>query len=648
VTPPSAARSGTGAPVRVFVAATGNEFMRDIASWIVDASRASGRTAELVTDELPQLDGSINLVVAPHEFFELFDASTRTLQRAAAVSICVATEQPGTPWFDLTLDACRRGLECLDINPHGVRALRSAGVDAAHLQLGAVPAMAAARATDRALSERPIDVLFMGGLDDRRGAALAELAPTLQHLRSDLRLFKFDRPVDKTSPGVVFGDDKYRLLASAKILVNLHRNRGRADTPAYFEWARMIEAMANRCVVITEPSETSAPLMAGEHFLSVPISDMGTAITRLLSDPVTHRRLADDAFHAVSEDIGFAGTLATVLDHLETVTLPRITGHLATSDPASGPWRLGASKIAPPVRLGPFRPHAELQRAAKKIALDDTAMLRRIDSMSCMLRHGDVQHVERVATPAYDRRAAAPRVSAIVTLYDYAEVVTDTLASLVSSVDIDYEVVVVDDHSTDDGRRIVTDFFEAHPHIPMLLLGKDANEGLAAARNDAFAAAHGEYVFVIDADNQVYPRCLTRLADTLDSDPGAAATYSILEDFGDQRNIRSALAWDPVRLCSANYIDAQAMWRRTMWTDLGGYRDDDREVYGWEDWDLWLRLAAAGGRAVLHPEILGRYRVQASSMITLTNLATDDAIASVHRRYPTLPWPGATPLPGPR
>ena len=71
-----------------------------------------------------------------------------------------------------------------------------------------------------------------------------------------------------------------------------------------------------------------------------------------------------------------------------------------------------------------------------------------------------------------------------------------------------------------------------------------------------------------------------------------------------------------------------------------GYRNDDREVYGWEDWDLWLRLAATGGHAVLHPEILGRYRVQASSMITLTNLATDDAIASMQTRYPSLPWPG--------
>ena len=92
-------------------------------------------------------------------------------------------------------------------------------------------------------------------------------------------------------------------------------------------------------------------------------------------------------------------------------------------------------------------------------------------------------------------------------------------------------------------------------------------------------------------------------------------------------------------LCTANYIDAQAMVRVDAWRRLGGYRDDDHHVFGWEDWDLWLRLAQDGGHAVLVPEILGRYRVQRSSMIALTNLAVDDAVAALRLRYPSLPWP---------
>ncbi len=231
----------------------------------------------------------------------------------------------------------------------------------------------------------------------------------------------------------------------------------------------------------------------------------------------------------------------------------------------------------------------------------------------------------------------------MVSLYNYAGVVTDTLASIAASEGIDFEVIVVEDHATDDSRAVVQQFLDANPTIPMTLLAKDANEGLAAARNAGFEHARAPLVMVMDADNMIYPTCLRKLADALHDNPDVDAAYAILEDFGDQRNIRSAMAWDVDRLCRANYIDAQAMLRKSAWQRLGGYRADDDLVYGWEDWDLWLRLAAGGGRAMLVTQILGRYRVQRGSMIALTNLATDDAIAAIRDRYPTLPWPAEMP-----
>ena len=143
---------------------------------------------------------------------------------------------------------------------------------------------------------------------------------------------------------------------------------------------------------------------------------------------------------------------------------------------------------------------------------------------------------------------------------------------------------------------------------------------------------------VVDADNHLYPTALARLRKSLEQRPDASATYSILEVFGDERTVLSAIDWDPERLLRANYIDAQAMWRASDWWDLGGYRPDEG-IHGWEDWDLWLRLAASGGTAVIHREMLGRYRVRAGSMVSLTNLAADDARAEIRARYPALPWP---------
>jgi hypothetical protein len=624
------------APVRVFVAARGNGFMRDIAEWFVDAAGATGRSTELVTDELPSVDGSINLVVAPHEFFELHTASRLDLQRAAAASICVGTEQPGTPWFRLTVDACRRGLVSLDINPQGAAALCAEGIDARHVQLGAVASMTSPSAhSDQA--DRPVDVLFMGGLDDRRGAALAALAPSLHGRAADIRLFKFDRPVSASTPGLVFGSAKYDVLARAKVLVNIHRDRPGTDAaPHYFEWARMVEAMANRCVVLTEPAATYAPLIDGDHFVTADLDELGAELDRLLDDDNRRTEIADRAHDAVFGPLRLDIALAAQLERIETDVLGRLQEHVATSRPDRGPWHLGLSQAPQPVLLGPFTPYTELRRRAKRLALDDTDMIRRIESVVSTLRTGSPEYRTISVTPGHDQ--ATPRVSSVVTLYNYAGVVGETLDSLAASAEVDHEIIVVDDHSADDGRRVVERFMASHPELAVMLIAKDVNAGLATARNDGFDAARGEYVFVIDADNHVYPTCLRRLADTLDEHPDASAAYSILEDFGDQQNVRSALGWDPARLCAANYIDAQSMWRKSDWFELGGYRNDDRFVFGWEDWDLWLRLAASGGQAVLRREILGRYRVQQGSMIALTNLETADAIAAMQSRYPSLPW----------
>jgi hypothetical protein len=482
----------------------------------------------------------------------------------------------------------------------------------------------------------------MGGLDDRRGEALARLAPQLHRRVTDLRVFRFDHPITADTPGVLFAADKYRRLSSARLMLNLHRDRSMhlpkgTVAPPYFEWARMTEAMANGCVVVTEPSEGFEPLEDGIHFVQAEVDQMADVIDELLADHERRESIAAAARDAVSGPLALRNSIGSTLDHIEQAVMPRMAEHARTSRPTRGLWRLGASRVPPPVRLGPFRPYLELQRRAKHLALAENTALRALDSAACLLAHGSAQHVERVETPSY--ASARPDVSVIVTVYNYADVVTETLDSIVASEDVTFEVVVIDDHATDRSREVVHQHLAQHPHVPMVLLGKDANEGLAAARNLGFSESRAPLVMVMDADNAVYPLCLRRLADALSSDATADAAYAILEDFGDQRNIRSALAWDMRRLCRANYIDAQAMWRRDAWQRLGGYRDDDDHVYGWEDWDLWLRLAESGGRAVLVPQILGRYRVQTGSMIALTNLATDEAIDDIRRRYPSLPWP---------
>jgi glycosyltransferase involved in cell wall biosynthesis len=170
-----------------------------------------------------------------------------------------------------------------------------------------------------------------------------------------------------------------------------------------------------------------------------------------------------------------------------------------------------------------------------------------------------------------------------------------------------------------------------------LLLGSDANRGLPGARNLGFGAARAPKVMVMDADNLVYPTALRRLADALDVDPMAAFAYCTLEEFGTRTGLRSAMGWHVPWLCEGNYIDAQAMIRRSAWERMGGYRTDER-MFGWEDWDFWLRIAVDGGHGVHVPQVLGRYRTQPESMLAMTNLVADEMLGDLKVRYPELPW----------
>ena len=648
----------TDAPARpavnVFVAATGNEFMRDIAANFVEAARLLGRESAVITDRLPEVDGSINFVVAPHEFFVLSDEPTAELKRAAAASIAICTEQPNTPWFHLSLDACQRGLLTFDINEHGTAALREFGVDARRLPFGAVPSMTASDEPAR-WEDRDVDMLFMGSLDPRRGNALAGLASSLWYRHSELRLFPFDKPVLPGTPGVVFGEEKYRLLRRAKVLVNVHRDRSThlppgSEPPAYFEWVRMVETMANGCVVLTEPSDGYAPLVPGEHFVSVEREQMADALVALLDDPTRLEAMSDAARRAVTSELSLAASLAPAIELVESAVLPKLAAHVAGKAHLRGTWRLHEGGAEGPKRLHAFRPYADVLARAKNLALAESDTLRRLEAVQAMLRHSAVQHIHRTATPAYtaslDDDADRPEISVLVTLYDYEDLVAETLDSILASAEVTIEVIIVEDHATDNSRAVVIEYLAQHPDVPMLLLAKDANEGLAAARNTGIESCRADYVMIMDADNLVYPTCLRRLADALDADPEAAFAYAALEEFSGaapgeaaHAHVRSAFAWNPVWLCAANYIDAQTMIRRATLRSLGGYRVGDPLVFGWEDWEMWLRLASRGDHGVLVPEMLGRYRVQAGSMIGLTNLSVDESLDHLRGLHPMLPWP---------
>ena len=614
-------------PVNVFVARDGNAFMRDIATWIAEASCQLGRRAKVIDNRLPTADGSINLVVAPHEFYVLRADSDFAVRAASRHSVPICTEQPGTPWFNLAVDFCSESPLVVDINAAGYDEFKRRGMAAARLRLGGVPSM---RWTSEP-RDRDVDVLFLGGNTARRAQILASIAPLLWNRRAEIRTFTFSRPLSGEEPGVVFGAEKYELLSRSKLLVNLHRSE---ESGGYFEWARMVETMANGCVVLTEPSVDHDPLVDGEHFVSSMSGGLGDTLIDLLQDHDRRAELASQAQHAVLDTFPLSASLGPLLDRVDAIqALPARTRH----------GRLSSRRTAKPIERGhaqplhgEFRPHASRRKEVFDLLMAEMRLRRDIDATRCLVRHGIDGHTEVIDTPAW--ADARPEVSVVVTLFDYADLVAECIESVIATTGTAIEIVIVDDHSTDLGRAVIQGLLESHPSVPLRLVASDVNRGLPASRNLAFAHTRADKMMVMDADNAVYPTCLRRLADALDEDQGASFAYATLETFGDEQGLASAQGWFVPWLCDANYIDAQAMIRRSAFERHDGYRVDDA-IHGWEDWALWLRFAVAGEYGVHVPQMLGRYRTQTSSMISITNLVADELRQGLVDRYPSLPWP---------
>ncbi len=193
-----------------------------------------------------------------------------------------------------------------------------------------------------------------------------------------------------------------------------------------------------------------------------------------------------------------------------------------------------------------------------------------------------------------------PRVSVIVASYNYGQYIGDALRSVQAQTFTEWECIVVDDASTDGTPAIVQGFAAKDQRIRYVRM--DRNEGVAAARNKGLGLAHGEYVQLLDADDQIAPRKLELHVAWLLAHPGTDIVYSDHVRFVDVADFRlpGLLAPDERvsgraalrRAIKGNFLRLNAVLFRTgMVQDIGGFRSHFRYV---EDWDFWLRAMAMG------------------------------------------------------
>ncbi|MCT7949159.1 glycosyltransferase [Ancylothrix sp. C2] len=207
-------------------------------------------------------------------------------------------------------------------------------------------------------------------------------------------------------------------------------------------------------------------------------------------------------------------------------------------------------------------------------------------------------------------------VSVVIPCYNQGEYILDALSSVQSCNEPVYEVIIVNDGSTEALTLKVLSYLKDKGYLVI----DQKNQGLAAARNNGIKMAKGRYILPLDADNKIRANYIPKGIEVLDKYPEVGVVYGNAELFGDKTGIWEFPDFDVNRMIMGNFIDACAVIRKSMWEDCGGYDSKIPDKLGYEDWDLWLGAIEKGWKFYHVSQVLFDYRFREGSMVSRCNV----------------------------
>lgn len=233
------------------------------------------------------------------------------------------------------------------------------------------------------------------------------------------------------------------------------------------------------------------------------------------------------------------------------------------------------------------------------------------------------------------------RIAVIVPCFNAGALILETIDSIDEQEPV--EIVICDDHSEDPATIAALERLRQRGYK---VLRHERNQGAAAARNTALAASSAPYVFPLDSDDLAGPGAMGKMADVLDADPNVGVCFGDFEEirpdpprFAKPTLIRAVPERiDPYRLAFTNEFPATALFRRTMLEEIGGWEDPHTDILGFEDWDLWMKIAEGGyeGRHVGVGVVVFSYRIDEPGLLVSSRSKFRPIYKRLKERHPKL------------
>lgn len=220
-----------------------------------------------------------------------------------------------------------------------------------------------------------------------------------------------------------------------------------------------------------------------------------------------------------------------------------------------------------------------------------------------------------------------PLVSVVIPVYNMQEFVAETIESVLQTIYTPFEVIIVNDGSTDNSAQIVQEYTGKYSNIHLFTI---ENGGASKARNYGINKANGKYILPVDSDNIISADYISKAVEILEKDAAVKIVTCEAVFFGEKEGKWELPPFSIKLLARRNLMDNCAMYRKIDWASAGGYCD---EILGREDWDFWISMLKKGGNVYRLPIVGLHYRVRSNSKRKRTRHMKKDLILQLNQRH---------------